>query len=129
MFEIGITDEFEAAHSLMGDFGPATRPHGHTYRVEVRVEGRELDASGSLYDIGRLRAALRAVLDEMHYRNLNDLPALSGINTTAEALARHILARLAPALKQGAGKGPYGLKVTVWESSSAFASYRESIEH
>jgi 6-pyruvoyltetrahydropterin/6-carboxytetrahydropterin synthase len=128
MFEIGITDEFEAAHSLIGDFGPATRQHGHTYRVEVRVEGQDLDPSGSLYDIGRLRSALRGVLEEMHYRNLNDLPALAGINTTAEALARHIFAGLAPSIRAGAGTGRLGLKVTVWESSSAFASYRESIE-
>lgn len=124
MFEIGITDEFEAAHSLSGDFGPATQLHGHTYKIEVRLEGRDLDVSGTLYDIGLLRSALRAVLDEMHYRNLNDLPALSAINTTAEAVARHIFNQLAPTVT----KAPLtAMKVTVWESSSAFASYRESL--
>ena len=125
MFEIGITDEFEAAHSLTGDFGPAARIHGHTYRVEVRLEGRELDHSGALFDIGKLREALKTVLDKMHYRNLNDLPELDGINTTAEAVARQIFIELAPAVRN---TRLACMKVTVWESSSAFASYRETFE-
>lgn len=124
MFEIGITDEFEAAHSLTGDFGPATRVHGHTYRVEVRLEGRDLAASGTLYDIGALRGALRAVLSEMHYRNLNDLPQLAAVNTTAEAVARYIFNQLTATIRIAQ---PAGMKVTVWESSSAFASYSESL--
>src|SRR5262245_25613380 len=125
VFEVGITDEFEAAHSLTGDFGPATRVHGHTYKVEVRIEGRDIGASAALFDIGRLRTDLRSILSEMHYRNLNELPALKDINTTAEAVARHIFDRLAVGLRTA---GLIGLKVTVWESSSAFASYRESFE-
>ena len=132
MFEIGIIDEFEAAHALSGDFGPAARLHGHTYRVEVRLEGPDLDASGALYDIGALRRALREVLDEMHYRNLNDLPALAGVNTTAERVARYIFDGLASAVSPPAriiGKSNlFDLKVTVWESSSAFGSYRGSVE-
>jgi 6-pyruvoyltetrahydropterin/6-carboxytetrahydropterin synthase len=123
MFEIGVTDEFEAAHSLSGDFGPATRLHGHTYKVEVRAEARSIDAAGTFYDIGRLKADLRSVLEHLHYRNLNDVPELAGANTTAEVVARHIFKELAPGLRAA---GVEGLKVTVWESPSCFASYRES---
>src|SRR5215212_4450494 len=122
MFEIGVSDEFEAAHALKGGFGPATRLHGHTYRVEVRAEAREVGETGTFYDIGRLRADLRAVLDEMHYRNLDELPELAGANTTAEVVARHIFNRMAVPLR---ASGAVGLKVTVWESPSVFASYRE----
>jgi 6-pyruvoyltetrahydropterin/6-carboxytetrahydropterin synthase len=123
MFEIGIADEFEAAHALKGDFGPATRLHGHTYRVEVRVEASDIDESGTFYDIGRLRADLRAVLEEMHYRDLNDVEALARLNTTAEVVARHVFKRMKPPLRAA---GAAGLKVTVWESPSVFASYRET---
>jgi 6-pyruvoyltetrahydropterin/6-carboxytetrahydropterin synthase len=122
-FEIGITDEFEAAHSLSGDFGAATRLHGHTYRVEVRAEAGEIDSTGTFYDIGRLRAELRSVLEPLHYRNLNEVTELAGTNTTAEVVARYILNRLAPAMRSG---GVEGVRVTVWESTSSFASYRES---
>ena len=124
-FEIGITDEFEAAHSLSGDFGPATRLHGHTYSVEVRAEAREIDSTGTFYNIGRLRAELRSVLEPLHYRNLNEVSEFAGTNTTAETVARYILKKLAPALRAG---GVEGMSVTVWESSSSFASYRESFD-
>jgi 6-pyruvoyltetrahydropterin/6-carboxytetrahydropterin synthase len=123
MFEIGITCEFEAAHSLTGDFGPATRVHGHTYKVEVTAEACAIDSTGTFFDIGRLRAELRSVLDPLHYRNLNEIEELSAMNTTAETVARYILRKLAPGLK---ASGVEGLKVTVWESSTSFASYRET---
>jgi len=122
-FEIGITSEFEAAHSLKGDFGPATRLHGHTYKVEVRAEAREIDSTGTFFDIGRLRAELSSVLEPLHYRNLNELTELAGMNSTAEVVARYICKKLAPVLQ---ASGVEGLKVTVWESSSSFASYRET---
>lgn len=125
MFEIGIAEEFEAAHALEGDFGLATRLHGHTYRVEVRVEARDIDETGTFYDLGRLRADLRTVLDPLHYRNLNDLAELSGINTTAEAVARYIFNQMEPPIR---ASGIRSLKVTVWESPSSFASYRETFD-
>ena len=124
-FEIGIAGEFESAHSLSGDFGPATRLHGHTYRVEVRAEAGEIDSTGTLYDIGRLRAELSSVLEPLHYRNLNEVAELAGMNTTAEVVARYIFKKLAPVLRTA---GIEGLKVTVWESTSSFASYRESFD-
>lgn len=124
-FEIGIIAEFESAHSLNGDFGPATRLHGHTYRVEVRAEAGNIDESGTFYDIGRLRAELSAAIEPLHYRNLNEVPGLAGENTTAESVARYILKKLEPSLRVA---GVSGLKVTVWESSSSFASYTESLD-
>ena len=58
MYEVYVAAQFEAAHRLVGDFGPATRMHGHTYRLEVIVRGKRLSGDGTLYDIGRLRSAL-----------------------------------------------------------------------
>lgn len=125
MFEVGITDEFEAAHSLSGDFGAATRLHGHTYKVEVRLEAREIDPTRTFFDIGRLRSELRRALEPLHYRNLNEVPELAGTNTTAETMAEYIFKKLAPTVRAARVEA---LKVTVWESSSSFASYRESFE-
>ena len=110
---------------MSGDFGPATRLHGHTYKVEVRLEAREVDPTGTFYDLGRLRSELRSVLEALHYRNLNDLPELLGTNTTAEVVARHIFRNLSAGARAA---GVESLKVTVWESSSCFASYRESFD-
>jgi len=124
-FEIGVTDEFEAAHALVGDFGPATRLHGHTYRVEVRIESREIDETATFYDLGSLRSGLRSVLESIHYRNLNEVEDMGGTNTTAEAVSRYIAKKLSPELRD---RGIVAIKVTVWESSASFASYRESFE-
>ena len=39
MYEVFVAARFEAAHRLVGDFGSATRTHGHTYRMEAIVRG------------------------------------------------------------------------------------------
>ena len=124
MYEIGVVEEFEAAHSLKGDFGAATRLHGHTYRVEVTVGGEGLDASGVLCDISRVKETLRAIVGRLHYQNLDELEELRGINTTAENLCKHIYDKLSPHLDRAQVQH---LKVTLWESSSAFASYQGEI--
>src|SRR3954453_10932923 len=76
-------------------FGPAQRLHGATYVVDATFRRATLDADGIVVDIGRASAALRAVLGELEYRNLDDEPELVGVNTTTEALAKLVADRLA----------------------------------
>ena len=101
MYEIGVVAQFEAAHRLVGDFGPATRMHGHTYRLEVIVRGARLQDDGTLYDLGRLGAAVGELVRDLHYRNLDEVAWLAGRNTTAEHVADACWERLAPALRSG----------------------------
>src|SRR4051794_36481024 len=124
MYEIGVVAQFEAAHRLVGDFGPATRLHGHTYRLEVIVRGPTLRADGTLYDLGRMRALVDELTASLHYRDLADVPALSDINTTAEAVANYCWDVVAAAL---AGEGLASLLVRVWESPQAYAACDESL--
>lgn len=124
MFEVGVVEEFEAAHSLRGNFGPATRLHGHTYKVEAVVQGDRLDSSGVLCDISLVSGRLREIVECLHYRNLDELEEFKTINSTAENVCKHIYDRLAPVLNRDQ---VHCLRVTVWESSSAFASYRGEI--
>ena len=119
MFEIGIVEEFEAVLSLEGDFGPATRLHGHTYKVQVVIQGDVLDDTGVLYDISRLRDSLKEILSHLHYQNLNELDEFKDLNPTVENVCKYIYERMDLALGGGVG----GLKVTVWESPTAFSSY------
>ena len=125
MYEIGVSGQFEAAHRLVGDFGPATRLHGHTYRLDVVVRGERLNDDGVLYDIGRLRAEIDGLTAALHYRDLGDVPGLSGVNTTAEAVARHCWDQLAPSLQ---GQGLTNLLVRVWESPQVYAAREEALE-
>ena len=124
MYEVGVVDQFEAAHRLQGNFGPATRHHGHTYRVELRVRGASLAEDGTLCDIGQLGDALRAALSELNYQDLDEVPAFSGRNTTAEAVATHVVKTVRERI---ATNGLKSIAVQLWESPDAFASYEEEL--
>src|SRR5215210_9419955 len=132
MFSVTVRDHMMIAHSLRGEvFGPARRLHGATYVVDATFRRATLDADGIVVDIGRAAGALRAVLDELGYRNLDDEANFAGMNTTTEALARVVADRLADHARAGAlGDGALeldGLVVTLHESHVAWASYERPL--
>ena len=94
MFSVTVRVHMLIAHSLRGEaFGPAQRLHGATYIVDATLKRADLDVDGVVVDIGRATEALHEVLSELSFRNLDDEPALAGINTTTEVLARLIADR------------------------------------
>jgi 6-pyruvoyl-tetrahydropterin synthase len=116
------------AHSFKGEvFGPAQRLHGATFVVDVEFRRPELDADSIVVDIGRAGDTLKRLLAEINYRNLDEVPAFAGKNTTTEFLARHIFEGIVTAIgagELGAGAGAVeSLKVTLHESHVASASY------
>ena len=132
MFSVTVRDHMMIAHSLRGEvFGPAQRLHGATYVVDATFRRATLDADGIVVDIGRAAEALRAVVGELGYRNLDDEADFAGMNTTTEALARVVADRLADRARVGAlGDGAReldGLVVTLHESHVAWASYERPL--
>jgi 6-pyruvoyl-tetrahydropterin synthase len=132
VFSVTIRDHMMIAHSLRGEvFGPARRLHGATYVVDATFRRATLDADGIVVDIGRAAEALRAVVSELGYRNLDDEVDFAGMNTTTEALARVVADRLADRARAGAlGDGALeldGLVVTLHESHVAWASYERPL--
>jgi 6-pyruvoyl-tetrahydropterin synthase len=132
VFSVNVRDHMMIAHSLRGEaFGPAQRLHGATYVVDATFRRAALDADGIVVDIGLAAAELSAVLAELTYRNLDDEPALAGVNTTTEELARVIADRLAERVLGGAmGKSAReldALVVTLHESHIAWASYERPL--
>jgi len=125
---------FEAAHRLHNPaqpedwncrvFGKCNNPHGHghNYVLEVSVDGEVDPATGYLIDMKVLKDVVRGtVVDEVDHRNLSiEVPWLTGINTTAENLARVFFERIAPALPRGVRLAA----VTVQETERNSASYR-----
>ena len=124
MYEIYVAARFEAAHRLVGNFGPATRTHGHTYRLEVILRGQQLGDNGTLYDIGELGQAVEGLAGSMHYRDLNEVSGLEGVNTTAEAVAAYCWDKLAQSLR---GRGLDSLTVRIWESPDAYAAREDAL--
>ncbi len=125
MFSVTVRDHMMIAHSFRGEvFGPAQGLHGATYVVDASFRRASLDADGLVIDIGRAADALRAVLGELNYRNLDDEADFAGINTTTEMLAKVVADRLADALGDS---GLDGLAVTLHESHVAWASYERPL--
>jgi 6-pyruvoyl-tetrahydropterin synthase len=132
LFSVTVRDHMMIAHSLRGEvFGPAQRLHGATFVVDATFRRAQLDPDGIVVDIGLATDALRAVLGELSYRNLDDEPAFAGTNTTTEVLARTVADRLADRVQAGGlgegARGLAGIAVTLHESHLAWASYERAL--
>ena len=128
MYTVTVRDHMMIAHSFKGEvFGPAQRLHGATFVVDVEFRRPELDADSIVVDIGRAGDTLKRLLAEINYRNLDEVPAFAGKNTTTEFLAHHIFGGIVAAIgagELGSGAGAVeSLKVTLHESHVASASY------
>jgi len=77
--------------------------HGHTYGLEVTVEGSIDLETGYLMDFGQLKRAVEeSVIGRLDRRHLNfDVDFLTGINPTAENIAVAIWKQLAPRVAPG----------------------------
>jgi 6-pyruvoyl-tetrahydropterin synthase len=132
LFSITVRDHVMIAHSFRGEaFGPAQRLHGATYVVDVEFRRAGLDADGVVIDIGAAAEALKSILSEINYRNLDEVEAFAGRNTTTEFLAKHIFERMVQEIcsdRFGAGgRALDALKVTLHESHVASASYEQRV--
>lgn len=133
MYSLTVQDHIMVAHSFKGEiFGPAQRVHGATFVVEWELRRQRLDADGLIVDIGLMRRTLRESLDELDYRNLDEVEPLKGTNTTTEFLAGLIFellkGKLAANALGPATAGAYAsMKVTLRESPVAWAAYEASL--
>ncbi|MBB5855444.1 6-pyruvoyl tetrahydropterin synthase family protein [Amycolatopsis umgeniensis] len=132
MFSITVRDHVMVAHSFRGEvFGPARKLHGATFVVDATFRRSALDADNIVVDIGKATEELNAVLADLNYRNLDDVPEFAGINTSTEFLAKVVADRLAERVHAGAlGEGARGLEgitVSLHESHVAWASYERAL--
>jgi 6-pyruvoyltetrahydropterin/6-carboxytetrahydropterin synthase len=129
MYSLAVSSHFMIAHSFVGEvFGPAQQMHGATYAVDAEFRRATLDANGLVCDIGLALDALKAVLSELDYRNLDEIAEFRGRNTTTEFLAGEIFRRLAARIAAGAlGAGTAGmldgLRIVLRESPVAWAAF------
>ena len=132
MFSVTVRDHMMIAHSFQGEvFGPAQKLHGATYVVDATFRGSTLDADNIVVDIGRATELLHAVLSDLTYRNLDDVPEFSGVNTSTEMLAKVVADRLATQVQAGAlgdgGRELASIAVTLHESHIASAGYEREL--
>jgi 6-pyruvoyltetrahydropterin/6-carboxytetrahydropterin synthase len=105
---------FEAAHVLPHHPGKCARLHGHSYRLDVALDGPLQEsgpAAGMVEDFEVVtRIVKAAVVDQLDHRSLNELMD----NPTAENIVLWVWRRLAPQLPLLAG-------LTLWETPTACA--------
>jgi 6-pyruvoyltetrahydropterin/6-carboxytetrahydropterin synthase len=125
MFELRVEHSFPAGHALRGYNGKCANIHGHNYRVQVAVVGERLNEIGLLMDFGELKKALRAICEELDHQFLNELPAFTQINASAENIALYIHGRMRESLaEQMSASGARLVEVSVQETDTAWAIYR-----
>lgn len=122
MYYVTVRTEFAAAHALRGYRGKCENLHGHNFKVEVTLKGRELDRCGMLVDFADVKARLNELVGALDHQNLNELePFASMANPSAENIAKHLhdgIAKLLPA-------GVRVDAVSVFETDRCSATYRE----
>jgi 6-pyruvoyltetrahydropterin/6-carboxytetrahydropterin synthase len=108
--------QIEAAHRLpnVPEGHKCARMHGHSFRVEIHVEGPVDPKFGWVMDYADIKAAFKPLYDRLDHYCLNDVEGLS--NPTSENLAAWIWDRLKPNL-------PLLSKVVVHETCTAGCSY------
>jgi 6-pyruvoyltetrahydropterin/6-carboxytetrahydropterin synthase len=108
---------FEAAHRLpnVPPGHKCARLHGHSFRVELHVEGPLDPHTGWVMDFAELKRAFQPVYERLDHHYLNDIPGLE--NPTSERLAEWIWRELKPALPQLA-------EIVLHETCTAGCRYR-----
>ena len=130
--KIGKTYRFDAAHHLPGYVGKCSNPHGHSYKLEVEVEGgtipitssrgEKLSCGGMVMDFAKLDALLAPLLvGILDHHDLDVSTRLLHVErTTAELLVKGIVSWIH---KQTLPKGVHLSRVRLYETEKAYAEW------
>ena len=116
--ELSKTFRFEAAHRLpqVPPEHKCYRMHGHSFMVDVVIEGEVDERMGWLVDYAHITSVVEPILlQELDHRALNDVAGLD--NPTSERLCEWLWKRFAPRL-------PGLSSITVHETCTARCTYR-----
>ncbi len=107
----------EAAHRLpnVPPGHKCARLHGHSFRVEIHLQGELGDETGWVMDFSDVKTAFQPLYDQLDHHYLNDIEGLE--NPTSERLSIWIWDRLKPVL-------PLLSEVVVHETCTSGCRYR-----
>ena len=115
--EIFKVFKFDAAHRLpnVGQGHKCSQLHGHSFRVEIHIQGAVDTRFGWVMDFADIAHAFQPLYDQLDHKYLNDIDGLD--NPTSENIAKWIWTRLRPTLSHLS-------KVVVQESTESGCVYR-----
>lgn len=125
MFELSIKSKFSSAHFLREYEGKCENLHGHNWKVEMVLRGKELNKIGLLMDFKDMKNTLNLVLDELDHKLINDIEFFKSNNPSCENIAFYLHKILSEKLN---GDKVNVAKVIVWETDDASATFTENIE-
>ncbi|HTZ33590.1 MAG TPA: 6-carboxytetrahydropterin synthase QueD [Methylomirabilota bacterium] len=125
MFQVSVEETFSSGHALRGYKGKCENPHGHNYRVQVTLEGPQLDNIGLLIDFTQLKHVMRDVIRRLDHQFINDLEPFTTINPSAENMAKYFYDEIGSQLTN-LPPGAHLSHVIVWETDTAMARYQPS---
>jgi len=117
IFRLTKDFRFEAAQTLPNV--PADhkcgRMHGHSFKVEISVDGEMDPETGWVYDHARISRAMDPIMEQLDHAYLNDIEGLE--NPTIEVMAHWLWEKLEPQL-------PGLAEIVIHETPSARCTYR-----
>ena len=131
MYRVTKSLDFCYGHRLMDYEGKCRYLHGHNGRVEIELEGEELDARGMITDFGEIKRVMKDWIDSnLDHRMIlrRDDPAvafiqeageplrITDVNPTAETIAKLIF-------DETRSRGFPVVRVVLWETPDSFATY------
>jgi 6-pyruvoyl tetrahydropterin synthase/QueD family protein len=69
MFQVSVEETFSSGHALRGYKGKCENIHGHNYRVQITLEGPQLDSIGLLVDFTHLKQVIREIIKRLDHHH------------------------------------------------------------
>ncbi|HMD44342.1 MAG TPA: 6-carboxytetrahydropterin synthase QueD [Candidatus Acidoferrum sp.] len=122
MFQVSVEETFSAGHALRGYRGKCENVHGHNYRVQITLEGPELDQIGLLVDFTHVKRVIRELIQRLDHQFINDLEPFRTVNPSAENIAKYFFEEVSKELQE-MPPGAMVKDVVIWETDTASARY------
>ncbi len=92
--KLGVTSHFNAAHMLPRHTGKCKNMHGHTYKVEIVVEGYKNNETQCIADFSEVKELLDEVIDMLDHKLLNDILSYPTSENIAEFIWNELNTRV-----------------------------------
>jgi 6-pyruvoyltetrahydropterin/6-carboxytetrahydropterin synthase len=121
MYELKVVTHFAAAHRLKMVSEKCENLHGHNWKIEIRVAGKDLNEAGVLIDFGELKQHVSVIKAKLDHKFLNELDDFNdNYPPSSENIAHYIATTLQSMIED---TNIQVSRVTAWESENACATY------
>jgi 6-pyruvoyltetrahydropterin/6-carboxytetrahydropterin synthase len=121
MYELKVLTHFAAAHQLKMVAEKCENLHGHNWKIEICVAGKDLNKAGVLIDFGELKQHVSVIKAKLDHKFLNELDEFNDdCPPSSENIAHYIATTLQSMI---GGTNIHVSRVTAWESENSCATY------